>query len=105
MGHRYWKISSKETELKCRKAMCPVTQLKCPPNSVWAMPKCPAYDECCEEHNCACCVSSSSPGTFVNNRQLSVIRPQQVVEEVQKHTGLILCLTFIVLMCAVLGFL
>lgn len=103
--HRFWKISAKETEFKCRKQICPVTQLKCPPNSVWALPKCPAYDECCEESNCPCCVSSSNPGKCVNSMRLSVIRPQEVLEEAKEHTGLILVLSFIVVMIVVLGFL
>jgi len=105
--HKFWKITSKDPEVKCAKPLCPMSGMQaCPPGSEWAKRQCPAYDECCREnydHVCPCCVSVTDSKKCMNNRQLQMIRPQQVVKAVKKHTGLIICVTLIVLVTAVAG--
>merc|ERR1712217_1020870 len=105
--NKFWKISSKDREAKCPKPICPLSGMQaCPPNSQWAKRQCPAYDECCQENYdsvCPCCVSVTDSMRCVDTRKLQMMRPQEVVEEVKKHTGLILCITIIVLGGAVAG--
>lgn len=104
--NRFWKIISKEHEGKCKKPICPFTGMQtCPPNSEWSKRQCPVYDECCQEsyeHICPCCVSFTD-NTKCIARNLQMIRPQQIVKVVQKQTGLIICITLIVLVTAVAG--
>merc|ERR1712156_1054508 len=101
--NKFWKITSKDHETKCPKPICPLSGVQaCPPNSEWAKRQCPSYDECCQEnydHICPCCVSITDNKKCVNvdARKLQMIRPQQIVKEVKKHTGLIICITIIVL--------
>lgn len=105
--NRFWKIVSKEQEIKCAKPICPFSAMQaCPPNSEWSKRQCPMYDECCKdnyEQVCPCCVSATDNKKCIDNRKLQMIRPQQVVRSIKKHTGLIICVTLIVLVTAVTG--
>jgi len=108
--HRFWKISSKDVDnFKCPKPVCRMNagMQACPPGSEWAKRQCPAYDECCRENYdniCPCCVSVTDSKKCVNTRgKLQMFRPEEVVQEVKKHTGLIISVTLIVLVCAVGG--
>jgi len=106
--HKFWKITSKEKEVKCSKPVCPLAGIQaCPANSQWAKRQCPAYDECCIENYeniCPCCVSVTDPSRCVGGgRKLQMMRPQQVIKEVRKHTGLIVMVTIIVLVLAIGG--